>query len=98
MDASDHEIAWVIRLSRNYALLEMNPRDRVWQVIRKASICMMVTRFSAGMRARPLEARLLPQHEKLRVTPFDVWKNLRGLVYLPEWSLPRTPEDPQSSM
>lgn len=31
--------------------------DRVWDVIEKARIGMLVTRFAAGMRARPLEAR-----------------------------------------
>ena len=31
--------------------------DRVWEVIAKADICMMVTRFAGGLRARPLEAR-----------------------------------------
>src|SRR4026207_225088 len=31
--------------------------DRVWEVIAKADICMMVTRFARGLRARPLEAR-----------------------------------------
>jgi hypothetical protein len=31
--------------------------DRIWDVIAKASICMMTTRFSGGLRARPLEAR-----------------------------------------
>jgi general stress protein 26 len=31
--------------------------DRVWEVIDKAGICMMVTRFAGGLRARPLEAR-----------------------------------------
>lgn len=31
--------------------------DRVWEVIDKAGICMMTTRFDGGMRARPMEAR-----------------------------------------
>ena len=31
--------------------------DRVWEVMAKAGICMMVTRFARGLRARPLEAR-----------------------------------------
>jgi general stress protein 26 len=31
--------------------------DRVWDVIEKAGICMMTTRFGGGMRARPMEAR-----------------------------------------
>jgi general stress protein 26 len=30
---------------------------RVWEVIEKTGICMFVTRFSEGLRARPLEAR-----------------------------------------
>jgi general stress protein 26 len=30
---------------------------RVWDIIEKAGICMMVTRFAGGLRARPLEAR-----------------------------------------
>lgn len=30
---------------------------RVWEVIDKTGICMMVTRFAGGLRARPLEAR-----------------------------------------
>ena len=30
---------------------------RVWDIVEKAFICMMVTRFDEGMRARPLEAR-----------------------------------------
>jgi hypothetical protein len=31
--------------------------DRVWDIIAKAGICMMVTRFDEGLRGRPLEAR-----------------------------------------
>lgn len=31
--------------------------DRVWDVIEKVGVCMMVTRFADGLRARPLEAR-----------------------------------------
>jgi general stress protein 26 len=31
--------------------------DRVWDIIEKVGVCMMVTRFAGGMRARPLEAR-----------------------------------------
>ena len=31
--------------------------DRVWEIIEKTGICMMVTRFTGGLRARPLEAR-----------------------------------------
>lgn len=31
--------------------------DRIWEVIEKAGICMLVTQFSDGLRARPMEAR-----------------------------------------
>jgi len=31
--------------------------DRVWDIVEKAGICMMTTRFYGGMRARPMEAR-----------------------------------------
>src|SRR4029078_4642968 len=31
--------------------------DRVWEIIEKTGICMMVTHFTGGLRARPLEAR-----------------------------------------
>ncbi len=31
--------------------------DRVWQIIEKAGVCMLTTRFAGGLRARPLEAR-----------------------------------------
>lgn len=30
---------------------------RVWEVVEKVGVCMMTTRFSEGLRARPLEAR-----------------------------------------
>jgi general stress protein 26 len=35
--------------------------DRVWDIIDKVGVCMMVTRFAEGLRARPLEAR--PERE-----------------------------------
>jgi len=31
--------------------------DRVWDIIEKVGVCMLTTRFSGGLRARPLEAR-----------------------------------------
>jgi len=31
--------------------------DRVWEVVDKASVCMMTTHFPDGLRARPMEAR-----------------------------------------
>ena len=36
--------------------------DRIWDVVEKVSVCMMTTRFSGGLRARPLEVR--PDREK----------------------------------
>lgn len=31
--------------------------DRIWDIVEKAGVCMMTTRFYGGMRARPMEAR-----------------------------------------
>jgi general stress protein 26 len=31
--------------------------DRVWDIVEQVGVCMMVTRFADGLRARPLEAR-----------------------------------------
>ncbi len=31
--------------------------DRVWEIIEKVGVTMLTTRFSGGLRARPLEAR-----------------------------------------
>ena len=31
--------------------------DRVWGIIERVGVCMLTTRFSHGLRARPLEAR-----------------------------------------
>ena len=31
--------------------------NRVWEVVEKVGVCMMTTRFSEGLRARPLEAK-----------------------------------------
>jgi general stress protein 26 len=31
--------------------------DRVWEIIEKVGVCMLTTQFTAGLRARPLEAR-----------------------------------------
>jgi general stress protein 26 len=31
--------------------------ERVWQIVEKVGVCMLTTRFGAGLRARPLEAR-----------------------------------------
>jgi general stress protein 26 len=35
----------------------VQPEDRIWEIVEKVGVCMMTTRFSAGLRARPLEAR-----------------------------------------
>jgi general stress protein 26 len=35
----------------------VTPENRIWEIIEKAGICMMVTRFAGGLRGRPLEAR-----------------------------------------
>jgi general stress protein 26 len=45
------------RVARGMAETDESHIDRVWEVIAKAGICMMVTRFVGGLRARPLEAR-----------------------------------------
>lgn len=39
------------------AIDDQDAINRVWQIIEKAGICMMTTRFEGGLRARPLEAR-----------------------------------------
>ena len=31
--------------------------ERVWEIIEQAGTCMLTTRFAAGLRARPLQAR-----------------------------------------
>jgi general stress protein 26 len=31
--------------------------DRVWEIVQKVGVAMLATRFSGGLRARPLEAR-----------------------------------------
>jgi general stress protein 26 len=37
--------------------MRRDQHDRVWEVIEKARVGMLVTRFAGGLRARPLEAR-----------------------------------------
>jgi general stress protein 26 len=37
--------------------MSSQPIERVWDIIEKVGICMLTTRFAAGLRARPLEAR-----------------------------------------
>jgi general stress protein 26 len=31
--------------------------DRVWDIVERVDVCMLTTRFDAGLRARPLQAR-----------------------------------------
>ena len=35
----------------------MEHHDRAWDIIDKAAVCMMTTRFAGGLRARPLQPR-----------------------------------------
>jgi general stress protein 26 len=37
--------------------MRVQPEDRIWEIVEKVGVCMMTTRSSAGLRARPLEAR-----------------------------------------
>ncbi len=39
--------------------------ERVWAIVDKAGICMLTTRFDAGLRARPLEARPAKDHDAI---------------------------------
>jgi len=48
-----------------------------------------------GWGFESVRAALLIPYRMEKVTPFDVWKNLRGLVRLREWSLSRNREDPR---
>ena len=34
-----------------------SPRDRVWDIVERVGVCMLTTRATAGLRARPVEAR-----------------------------------------
>ena len=38
-------------------MVKQNPISRVWDIIEKASVGMLTTRFADGLRARPLEPR-----------------------------------------
>ena len=38
-------------------MTEQNHISRVWDIVEKARVVMLTTRFSGGLRARPLEAR-----------------------------------------
>src|SRR5690349_17959345 len=38
-------------------MVQQNPLSRVWDIIEKASVGMLTTRFAEGLRARPLEPR-----------------------------------------
>jgi general stress protein 26 len=37
--------------------MDRQAHERVWEIVDKVRICMMITRFAEGLRARPLEAR-----------------------------------------
>lgn len=39
------------------AMTSANDERRAWDVIEKVGVCMMTTRFSDGLRARPMEAQ-----------------------------------------
>jgi general stress protein 26 len=38
-------------------MTKRNHLARVWDIVEKAGVCMLTTRFGGGLRARPLEAR-----------------------------------------
>jgi general stress protein 26 len=38
-------------------MADQDPHARVWDIVEKVSVGMLTTRFSGGLRARPLEAR-----------------------------------------
>ena len=38
-------------------MTEQDPQARVWEIIEKAGVGMLTTRFGGGLRARPLEPR-----------------------------------------
>lgn len=38
-------------------MVKQNPLSRVWDIIEKAPVGMLTTRFAGGLRARPLEPR-----------------------------------------
>jgi general stress protein 26 len=44
---------------------EIDGLDRVWDIIEKIGTCMLTTRFSGGLRSRPLEAR--PDRQSNRI-------------------------------
>jgi general stress protein 26 len=39
--------------------------NRVWEIIERVGVCMLTTRFAAGLRARPLEARPDRDHGRI---------------------------------
>ncbi|HET9714763.1 MAG TPA: pyridoxamine 5'-phosphate oxidase family protein [Pseudolabrys sp.] len=52
----------------------MNPQSRVWEILEHSSVGMLTTRFSGGLRARPLDAR---PARKVRAIYFVI--DVRGL-------------------
>ena len=39
-------------------MTEQNHLCRVWDIIEKVGVCMLITQFAGGLRARPIEARI----------------------------------------
>lgn len=42
---------------KSSAMSRKNDIDRVWDIVEKVGVCMLMTQFAGGLRARPLEAR-----------------------------------------
>jgi general stress protein 26 len=47
-------------------MAEQGDINRVWDIIEKASVGMLTTRFAGGLRARPVEPRLDREHGVMR--------------------------------
>jgi general stress protein 26 len=50
-------LAGTVLVDLRWAGMSDDRQGRVWDIVGKAGVCMMVTRFADGLRARPLEAR-----------------------------------------
>jgi general stress protein 26 len=61
-----------------------NDIDRVWDIVEKAGVGMLTTRFSGGLRARPVEPRLDRQQGLIRIVT-----DVRGLK---DDEIERTPD------
>ena len=40
-----------------YDMSKTDNIDRIWDIIELVAVCMLITRFADGLRARPLESR-----------------------------------------